>query len=96
MQTDERRSVAMDTMLARALPVLPHLEELSLQALQLASAEGAVVLAAATALTALTLCDLVFKDATAARRFASALPQLSLRPFTDTLVCTACYDSRRF
>lgn len=65
----------MDTMLARALPALPQLRELSLQAVQLARAEGVAVLAAATALTALSLCDLVFADPTAARRFVSVLPE---------------------
>jgi hypothetical protein len=86
MQSEERQSVAIDSMLARALPALPQLEELSLQALQLASAEGVVVLAAASALTALSLCDLVFKNDTAARKCVSAIPHLSLSLLMHILV----------
>lgn len=77
---DERRSDAVDAMLARALPALPQLQELSIQDLQLARADGVAVLTAATALTALSLFDLVLTNDTAARRFVPTILQLCLTP----------------
>ena len=87
LQADERRSAAMDIMLAQALPALPRLDELSLQAIQLATAEGAAALASATNVTALSLCDLVFENVTAARRCASSLHALCCFHSTHDFAC---------
>lgn len=71
--TSERRSAAVDAMLARCLPALPALSELSLHALQLSTADAAGAVRGLSQLTGLSLCDLVFQDAAAARRFGAAV-----------------------
>jgi hypothetical protein len=93
MQSDERRSDAIDSMLAHVLPALPQLGELSLQSLQLASAEGEIVLEAASALTALSLCDLVFRNDTAARKCVPALPHVQTTMLPQVQTIMLCYTS---